>query len=1008
MLGSRVSIPNVFTIAAGEPFAEALARGLIETQGSDPLALADATIFLPTRRAVRTLGETFARILGGAALLPQLRPLGDLDEDAMLFDAASENLALKPAIPPIRRRLLLAHLVRRWTKAKRGEDMSFAQAALMARALGHFLDEAETQNADLSQLETLAPSALAEHWADVRDFLVLLRDEWPNLLEAEGGLEAAARRNRLLAALAEKYARDTSGAPVIAAGTTGSIPATARLLAAIAKRPNGSVVLPGLDRELDEESWAALDPGHAQFGMKELLRSIEITRADVRDWRGSKTTARATLLREALRPAPTTDAWRAIAERDETFVPTGRAQADLFSRPKAATATVATIADGLKGLHLIEAGHPGEEALAIALILREALETPKRTAALVTPDRTLARRVAAELRRWDIAIDDSAGTPLAHTPPGTFLLLLLEAVTNGFSPVALLALLKHPLAACGFEPSELRRIARTLDQFGLRGPRPHPGFEGLRQAIARAPAHEKTLLWAWFDKFSDAVAPLCEAFEADTLEVAQFAEVYAKAAEAFAATDTQKGADRLWRGEAGTAAAELFATLQEEARELPAVESSSFLPLIRTLMEERAVRPVYGRHPRLQILGPLEARLQSFDTVVLGGLNEGTWPASVAADPWLSRPMRQKLGFSSPERAIGLAAHDFSMLAAGPHVYLSRSLKADGAPTVPSRWLQRLNQLSAGLGHTIDSGEIYLAYARLLEEPDVYKPEQRPAPKPPVADRPRTLSITEIETWLRDPYAIYAKHILKLKPLDPLDADVGPLERGTAIHKILELFMNEWTGAPGADARLIAIADEVFARAGLAPATLALWRPRFVKAARWVVDLERKRRKDITQVYAEIRGTRNFAAPGGDFLLRGRADRIDILRQGGAAIVDYKTGNPPTPRQVDELITPQLPLEGAILREGGFPDIGRLAAKNLIYIQFGGGAQAGRIVEMPDRDDLIREAEEKLAGRIAAFDHEETAYFPRVMPYRTDTEGDYDHLARVREWSVSGPQEDEE
>ena len=389
-------------------------------------------------------------------------------------------------------------------------------------------------------------------------------------------------------------------------------------------------------------------------------------------------------------------------------------------------------------------------------------------------------------------------------------------------------------------------------------------------------------------------------------------------------------------------------------------------------------------------------------------MNEGTWPASVAADPWLSRPMRAKLGFSSPERAIGLAAHDFSMLAAGPHVTLSRSLKADGAPTVPSRWLQRLNQLSAGLGQTIDSGEIYLAYARLLEEPDVYKPEARPAPKPPVADRPRTLSITEIETWLRDPYAIYAKHILKLRPLDPLDADVGPLERGTAIHKILELFMQEWTGAPGSDARLIAIADEVFAQAGLAPATLALWRPRFVKAARWFVDLERKRRKDITQVYAEIRGTRNFPGPGGDFLLRGRADRIDILRQGGAAIIDYKTGNPPTPRQVDELITPQLPLEGAILRDGGFPDIGRLTAKNLIYIQFGGGAQAGRIVEMPDRDDLIREAEEKLSGRIAAFDHEDTAYFPRVMPYRTDIEGDYDHLARVREWSVSGPQEDEE
>ena len=985
MLGSRVSIPNVFTIAAGEPFAETLARGLIETLGDDPLALASATVFLPTRRAVRTLGETFARILGGAALLPQLRPLGDLDEDSMLFDAASEDLALKPAIAPIRRRLLLAHLVQRWITAKRGEDLSFAQATLLARALGRFLDEAETQDADLSNLETLAPAALAEHWADVRDFLVLLREEWPKLLDAEGALESAARRNRLLGALADKYAREMSGSPVIAAGTTGSIPATARLLKAIAHRPNGAVILPGLDRELDEDSWNALDAGHVQFGMKELIGSIGIARADVRDWRGTKSAPRAMLLREALRPAPTTDAWRAIADQG-----TG------------------AIAEGLKNISLIEAAHPGEEALAIALILREALETPGRTAALVTPDRTLARRVAAELRRWTVAIDDSAGTPLAHTPPGTFLLLLLEAVTSGFAPVPLLALLKHPLAACGMEPSDLRRIARTLDRFGLRGPRPHPGLEGVRHAVARGPAGEKALLEAWFKTFSKAVAPLCEIFDAKAIGVSAFAETYARAAEAFAATDSQDGAQRLWHGEAGTAAAELFSALQLEAKGLPPVEPTSFLPLIRTLMEERAVRPLYGRHPRLQILGPLEARLQSFDVVVLGGLNEGTWPASVAADPWLSRPMREALGLSSPERAIGLAAHDFAMLATGPRVTLTRALKADGAPTVPSRWVQRLTQLVSGLNLAFETAERYLGYAAALEVPDRYVPEPRPAPKPPVADRPRSLSITEIETWLRDPYAIYAKHVLKLSPLDPLDAEVGPLERGTAIHKILELFLKDWTGRPEDAARLVAIADDVFAKAGLAPATLALWRPRFVKAARWFVDLERKRREGIADVFVEIRGTRSFTAPAGEFVLRARADRIDVLRQGGAAIIDYKTGNPPSPKQVEELLAPQLPLEGAILREGGFPGMGKLAPKNLIYIQFGGGARPGRIIEMPDRGDLVDEAEEKLFGRIAAFDREETAYFPRVMPYRTDVEGDYDHLARVREWSVSGPQEDEE
>lgn len=489
MLGSRVEIPNVFTIAAGEPFAETLARGLIETLGDDPLALADATIFLPTRRAVRTLGETFARLLGGAALLPQLRPLGDLDEDGLLFDPSTEDLALPPAIAPIRRRLLLAHLVRRWNSVKRGgaEDISFAQAMLLARALGQFLDEAETQDVDLTKLESLAPATLAAHWAEVRDFLVLLRDEWPKLLEAEGAIESAARRNRLLDALAERTARGSKGGPVIAAGTTGSIPATARLLAAIAHSPNGSVILPGLDRDLDEESWAALDAGHAQFGMKELIAQIGIARADVRDWRGGKAGPRVTLLREALRPAPTTDAWRAIADRGSE-----------------------TIAAGLKNISLIEAAHPGEEAQAVALILREALETPRQTAALVTPDRTLARRVAAELGRWDIGIDDSAGKPLAHTPPGQFLLLLLQAVEEEFAPVPLLALLKHPLAAAGYDPAEFRRLARLLDRHCLRGPRPNRGFAGIRDVIAGCDARD-TLL-PWIKAIEKCLAPLCAFF----------------------------------------------------------------------------------------------------------------------------------------------------------------------------------------------------------------------------------------------------------------------------------------------------------------------------------------------------------------------------------------------------------------------------------------------------------------------------------------------------------------
>jgi ATP-dependent helicase/nuclease subunit B len=988
---------NVFTIAAVLPFAETLARGLIARLGAEqnPLALADAVVYLPTRRAVRTLGDTFARVSGGAALLPQLRPLGDVDEDDAFFDPASDMLSLPPAMAPLRRRLLLATLVQRWDRAKHGGSgqWAFAQAAQFARSLAAFLDEAETQEADLSKLETLAPVSLAEHWAEVRDFLVFLRDEWPKLLADDGALDPASRRKLQLDTLANRYTTIPPAGPVIAAGTTGSIPATARLLNVIARMPGGLVILPGLDRTLDEESWSTLDPGHPQYGMKELIERIGIARSEVKDWGDAPPPSRprAVLLHETLRPAPTTDAWRAIAERG----------AD-------------ALADGLDGLSLVEAAHPGEEAMAIALILRHALESPGRTAALVTPDRNLARRVAAELGRWNIAIDDSAGRPLAHTPQGVFLLLLAEAVAQQFAPVPLLALLKHPFAAGGADPAEFRSRTRALDRFCLRGPRPDPSLAGIMRAIMkyrdderqRAKEEDVANLTRWFETIASCLAPLCDAYAVGEIPIADIVAAHAKSAENLAATENETGAARLWQGDAGTAAAELVAALQDGSRDLPAIEPGSYAPLFRTLSEERAVRPAYGRHPRLAILGPLEARLQSFDVLVLGGLNEGTWPAAASADPWLSRPMRSALGLASPERAIGLAAHDFATLAAGPRVILTRSLKTEGSPTVASRWLQRLQQLTKGLrlDKNLTSDTLYAALASVLELPARYDPQPRPAPAPPVAMRPRRLSVTEIEKWLRDPYAIYARHVLKLAPLDPLDAAIGPLERGTIVHRILELFLKETVVALPTDAeqRLIALADRVFGEAKIPNAVLALWRPRFARAARWFVGVERGRRIAIRQSFVELRGQRAFAGPAGEFILSARADRIDVLHAGGGAIVDYKTGAPPTNKQVKELLSPQLPLEGAILAAGGFAEIGKLAPADLIYLRFSGGAEPGEERHIDGVEALVGEAERNLKDRIDAFDHEDTPYLPRLIPVRSDVAGDYDHLARVREWSLSG------
>ena len=969
---------NIFTIPPSANFAETLANGLVTRTGPDPLALSGSVIYLPTRRAARNFGDAFARIMGGAALLPSFRPLGDVDEDELLLDASSEDFALAPAITRERRRLLLAALIRRWRIARGEEALTFLQSAGMADSLSGLLDEIETQNADLGKLHDLVPGALAEHWEAVRDFLSLLVEQWPAILKSEHRTNPASRRNLAIAALAQRLKSARPNFPVIAAGSTGSIPATADLLAAIAAMPKGAVVLPGLDRALDEESWTRVgdDPGHPQFGLRQLLTRLGIDRAEVKDWYEADAKPRETLLRETLRPAPTTDAWRALAESGAGDVKNGTA-----------------------GLTLVEAADPAEEARTVALLLRRALETKGKTAALVTPDRALARRVSAECRRWGIQIDDSAGRPLAHTAPGAFLALLADAADQQFAPVALLALLKHPLATMGMDARDFREHARRLD-LAIRGPRPNAGLAGMTEAVL---ANGRAIT-RWWERLVPILLPLETLMRQREAPLDALLRAHIEAADALAID--AEGKKALWRGDEGQAAAETLSKLLESAEDIPPIETSAYAPFFRARAEEASVRPPYNRHPRLAILGPLEARLQRFDLTILGGLNEGTWPRPAPADPWLSRPMRAAIGLESPERAIGLSAHDFASLAAAPEVILTRALKSDGTPTVASRWLQRLKQLTRGLGveSALDASNDVLTIARALTEPGQVKRIERPAPKPPRAVRPRTLSVTEIETWLRDPYAIYAKRVLRLEKLDPLDAVIGPPDRGSAIHKALEIFIKDFPDDfPEKPAEaLLRIAERTFDERKVPKATRALWEPRFFHAAVEFVREERLRRAAIARSLVEVKGTLTLFEGDAAWTLRGRADRIDLMKDGTGIILDYKTGAPPSDKVVKALISPQLPLEAAMLEAGGFEGLAEIPASGLLYVRIG-GSKAPADFHFVDADvaALAQEAVLKLKTRIGVYDMEDTAYPPRVMPYRTDSIGDYDHLARVREWQAA-------
>jgi ATP-dependent helicase/nuclease subunit B len=965
---------GVFSIGIDRRFADELAAGVLAEFGRDPLKLADILILLPTRRSVRSLREAFLRASDGKpTLLPRMAPLGDLDDDVWDDLPGGEALALPPAIGRAERDAILSELVLRFP-VEDGEPIAqtSAQALKLARELGGLLDELAIDGVPFDKLEALVDGNFATHWRRTLKFLAIVGEHWPQILTERGQIDALDRRTRAIRAQAARWRERPPATPVIAAGSTGSQPATRELMTVIAGLPQGSVVLPGLDREMDEESWGKLDPTHPQFGLHELLKAFDCERKDVAEWPGaSGDRARLQLIAELMRPGETTDTWQ---------------------RPNPAALEHVTRAD---------CANPHQEALVIALALREALDTPQRTAALVTPDRDLARRVAAELHRWDVEIDDSAGQPLADTPPAALLRALLTAVDSGFAPVDLLALLKHPLCTLGLSRAALLNAARRLDRKCLRGLKPQPGIAALREKVA----HDRADVVDLVERLAQATEAIAQAMT-DGAPVEALIDLTVAAAEKCVPDDT------LWSGDAGEALADALARQRTAWRDRRPVASGEWPALLTTMLATETLRPSFGRHPRLAIWGPLEARLQRADLLVLGGLNEGTWPPTVETGPWINRPMRTQLGLPQPERRVGLSAHDFASALAAERVLLTRAEREGGAPTVPSRWLARLDALfgwdpESGLAppEYIQRGRrSYVAWARSFDDPDdnKYKPWPRPEPRPPVEARPTRLSVSSIEQWRRDPYGLYARQILRLRMLDPLEEELGAAERGSRLHAALDEFLKAYPdGALPDDA--LAIFEHMGERhletVLAAPAERAFWWPRFQRLARWFIATENARRAAGTRLLAsETKGSVTL----GPLTVTAIADRIDEIEPGGWEIIDYKTGRVPSPKELAGLFSPQLLLEAAMR----FDDIdGPARAVHVSYWQANGLGDGGAVKPIEDSETLVPQMLALLHKMIDHFGDPSTPYAALPWPEFIPHFNDYKHLERVAEWSTGSEEE---
>ncbi len=980
---------GLFTIATERRFADELARVVLAEHGGDPLALADVLILLPTRRSVRALREAFLRAADGKpTILPRMAPLGDVDDGEWeIASGDGDALTLPPAIDPTEREALLAQLVAAFTDDQ-GHPIaqSAAQALKLARELARLLDELAIEGVSFSQLEGLVEGNFASHWQRTLRFLAIVGEHWPQMLAGRGQIDAIERRTLAIRNQADRWRANPPATPVIAAGSTGSQPATRDLLAAIAELPQGVVVLPGLDQDMDEASWEALDPSHPQYGLRELLTALGRTRADIQEWPGAASgSVRHFLITELMRPAETSDAW---------------------VKPEAASLEHVTRAD---------CATPHQEALVVALALRSVLDTPGRTAALVTPDRGLARRVAAELKRWQIDIDDSAGTPLVDTPAAALLHALIAVVDAGFAPVELLALLKHPLCTLGMDRALVRDATRRLDRKCLRGLKPAPGLASIRARVDEAKfgdPGDRAAVKMLLDRLDQASRSLVEMMQGNAGPDALLAATIA-AAEKISPPET------LWSGEAGSALADALGRLRTAWANRPAIASGEWPGLFAAMLEPETIRPAFGRHPRLSIWGPLEARLQRADLLVLGGLNDGTWPPAVETGPWINRPMRAELGLQQPERRIGLSAHDFVAALGAERVLLTRAEREGGAPTVSSRWLARLDALfgyepggQAPVPEYIQRGRrSFIAWAEAIDRPDAYEPWTRPEPRPPVEARPTRLSVSSVEQWRRDPYGLYARRILGLEALDPLEAELGAADRGNALHKALDEFLSLHPSGvlpPNAAQEFEALGEKHLAELLTSPAERAFWWPRFQRLARWFVAEENERRASGARLLASESTASMTVGPAAQPLrIEARADRVDELERGVWEIIDYKTGRVPTKKELEALFAPQLLLEAAMAERGGFAKIdGKAKTVRLSYWQANGLDDGGKVSEIERSDELVAEMMALVEKMAEHFSNPDTPYTALPWPAYGPHFNEYAHLERVAEWSTAGGSEE--
>lgn len=961
-------MPKIFNISASNCFVETLAAKLLDDCKDNLLSLADILILLPNRRACRTMAEAFVHQRGlTPTLLPQMRAIGDINEDELILSGSKsfqKFLSIPPAISPLERSMLFMRLIMGRYQEFGLEKISLSQSCYLAQELGSLLDKAALQNLDWNNLKNLVPEEYAIHWQETLKFLEIITDYWPQILAERKVIDASIKKNILIEAQSNIWHDENTQKRIIIAGSTAVSPAMKHLVKTVLELPHGEIYLAGLDTLLEDDAWEQVDETHPQYELKQLLDYLQITRSQVTPLILPSNQDREKFISEIMRPASTSHHWLDLKGNIDN--------------------------KAISGIHLIECDDDKTESISVAILIRRILETSGKTAALITPDRNLARHVTSELKRWNICVDDSAGIPLAQTSWGIFMRLCIAALLPENGREHILALIKHPMFALNYNQSTLTDLITNLEKKLWRSDLPDTRSQNFLKDIR------------------DASQPMIALLSCKKANLYDLLTAHILLAEKFATTELLSGRERLWQDEDGRTGSSFMAEWLEKSPTLGEIETNEYLSLFEAMMSGIMVQTRQKNHPRIRILGPIEARLNHFDTIILGGFNEGTWPQSISSDPWMSRPMKNKFGFDLPERQIGVLGLDFSNLLGAKEVYLTRAKMSEGTPTSKSRWWMRLETVIKALDIDISSlfATDIISLATSLDTPSDFIKLLPPAPKPPVSARPRKMSVSAFEKLLRDPYSVFAEYILKLKPLRELSPTPDSSDLGNIIHKVLEKFGNSYPAdfPPNAKEILLSLGEEAFSSSGFAEEKQAFWRPKYAKMVDWIVAQETKYRQTVKTIHTETWGSLKIPnLPGGEFEIYAKADRIDETTDNKLNIIDYKTGRARSIKEVKLGYAPQLPLEAMIASSGGFNGINAKEVNSLMYWRL--GREVVNIDE--DVNDIIEHTRQHLIEVINLFDFASTGYLSRPNPKSAPEYSDYEHLSRVREWSIKDDGEDE-